>query len=62
VQVLQVLQQLRERLVEFEPVEFEPEQQVPVLKQLVLKELVLERQVPQRQELLVQRAQLFELN
>jgi hypothetical protein len=55
--VLQVLPQLRERLVEFELV-----QRVPVLKQPGLKQLVLVRQVPQRQKLLVQQAQLCELN
>jgi hypothetical protein len=62
VQVLLELLQLRERLVEFEQVEFEQGQRVPVLKQPGLKQLVLARQVPQRQELLVQQAQLCELN
>jgi hypothetical protein len=57
VQVLLELVQLRERLVEFELV-----QRVPVLKQPGLKQPVLVRQVPQRQELLVQQAQLCELN
>jgi hypothetical protein len=56
-QELQVLLQLRERLAEFEPA-----QRVPVLKQLVLVRQVPQQRVPEQLELLVQQAQLCELN